>query len=288
MGRYNSNKLTTKFIQDYLNSRLWERDKAEYVPLLSVRSVPTKGKSSRIMGWKTGRVHHFLSKLEAAAFYHFDWSDEVSDIKEQYPLLPMEVLQNIATESGIDYPSFAGEPIIMTTDFLVTVKRKGEIVHYARTVKLSTDLTDEKINERLLAKFEIEKRFFKSKNIDWAIITEKDFSNVFINNMDILHSNKIINSQTLLEKQHLFAMYKYLIDSLEKASSKDIPIAYTLSQLTKELNINLSHINEIFLKAIAYKIIIFDIYNKPLDINTLTINDISVNNEILLKEVNTL
>lgn len=91
MGKYNSNKITSKFVQDYLKNRLWERDKSEYVPFLTVRSVPTKGKANRIMGRKTGREHHFLSKLELATFYNFDWSDEVIDIKEQYPLLPLHL-----------------------------------------------------------------------------------------------------------------------------------------------------------------------------------------------------
>ena len=45
MGKYNSNMLTTKFVQDYIKNRLWERDNSEYVPFLSVRSVPTKGKA---------------------------------------------------------------------------------------------------------------------------------------------------------------------------------------------------------------------------------------------------
>ena len=286
MGRYNSNKITSKFVKNYIKNRLWEKSNGEYVPFLNVRSVPTKGKANRIIGYKTGREHHVLSKLEAAVLCHFDWSDEVIDIKEQYPLLPMEVLQNIATEAGIDYPSFAGEPIIMTTDFLVTVKRKGKIIKYARTVKPSTDLSNDKINERLLAKFEIEKRFFKSKNIDWAIITEKDFSNVFVNNMEIVHSNKIIKHQTLLEKQYTCAMYTELADGIENDTSKDMPLAFTLTQLSKDLNINLSDVNEILIKAIASKIIVFDIYNKPLNMNALTISDITVNKELLSREVN--
>lgn len=286
MGRYNSNKLTSKFVKDYIKNRLWEKSGTEYVPFLNVRSVPTRGKASRTMGYITSREHHVLSKLEAAVLCHFNWSDEIVDIKEQYPLLPMEALQNIATEAGIDYPSFAGEPIIMTTDFLITVKRKGKIIKCARTVKPSTDLSNDKINERLLAKFEIEKRFFKSKNIDWAIITEKDFSVVFVNNMEIVHSNKIINHQTVLEKQHNCAMYAALTDAIENATSKDMPLAFTLTQLSKELNINLSAVNEILIKAIASKIIVFDIYNKPLNINALTISDITVNKELLSREVN--
>ncbi|HEY8891410.1 MAG TPA: TnsA endonuclease N-terminal domain-containing protein [Clostridium sp.] len=284
MGRYNSNKLTTKFVQDYMKNRLWERDTIEYLPFLSVRSVPTKGKSNRVMGWKTGREHHFLSKLEYAAFYHFDWSDDVLDIKEQYPLFPMEVLQNIAVEAGIDYPSFDGEPIIMTTDFFLTAKLNGKIFHFARTVKSSNYLS----NKKNLEKFEIERRYFNSKNIDWGIITEKELSNVFTNNMEILHSNKLINNGTILEKQYRFAMYKHLTEGIEKATSKDIPIAYALTHLSKTLNISISDITEIFLKAIADKIIIFDIYTKPLSITTLTISDITVNYETLLSSVNTI
>lgn len=284
MGRYNSNRLTTKFVQDYMKNRLWEKDTTEYVPFLNVRSVPTKGKSNRIMGWKTGREHHFLSKLELAAFYHFDWSDDVADIKEQYPLFPMEILQNIAIKAGIKYPSFNGEPIIMTTDFLITTKRCGNITHYARTVKPYTDLSD----ERIIEKFEIERRFFNSKNIDWGIITEKELSDVFTNNMKILHSNKLIKNQTNLEKQYIFTMYKQLTRNIEKATSKNIPIAYTLTQLSKDLNINFSDLNEIFFKAIADKIIVLDIYKKSLNITELTISDIKINNEILLRTVGTL
>lgn len=35
-------------------------------------------------------MHHFLSKLETNYFYWLDWSPIVSDIREQYPLLPLE------------------------------------------------------------------------------------------------------------------------------------------------------------------------------------------------------
>jgi hypothetical protein len=285
MGRYNSNKLTSKFVQNYLKNRLWERNNSEYVPFLSVRSVPTIGKANRIIGWKTDREHHFLSKLECAVFYYFDWSDDVIDIKEQYPLLPMEILQNIAVKAGIEYPSFDGEPIIMTTDFLVTAKKDGKIVHYARTVKYTTDLCNEKINERIIEKFEIEKRFFKSKNIDWGIITEKEISDVFTNNMEILHSNKLISNETILEKQYVSMMYTQMMEGIKKAASKNMPLAYILTQLSKEWNINLSNINEIFFKAVANKIISFDIYNKPLNITELTIGDIKINKKFLLSAV---
>lgn len=33
----------------------------DYKPWLTVRDVPSQGLSTRVRGWKTGRVHHFLS-----------------------------------------------------------------------------------------------------------------------------------------------------------------------------------------------------------------------------------
>ncbi|MGH4118453.1 hypothetical protein [Clostridium sp.] len=72
MGRYNSNKLRIKFVKDYIKNRLWEKSSSEYVPFLNVRSVPTRGKASRTMGYITSREHHVLSKLESAALFHFN------------------------------------------------------------------------------------------------------------------------------------------------------------------------------------------------------------------------
>nr|WP_269843845.1 TnsA endonuclease N-terminal domain-containing protein [Domibacillus epiphyticus] len=46
------------------------------------------------------------------------------DIIEQYPLLPVEETIVIADELGLKNPADprTGEPIVMTTDFLVTVR----------------------------------------------------------------------------------------------------------------------------------------------------------------------
>jgi len=33
---------------------------ASYLPWLRVQDVPSKGLSTRVEGWKTGRIHHFL------------------------------------------------------------------------------------------------------------------------------------------------------------------------------------------------------------------------------------
>ena len=57
-----------------------------YQPWLTVRDLPSAGRSHRIWGFQTQRTHHLLSDLELATFFLFDWNPSVTDIREQYPL----------------------------------------------------------------------------------------------------------------------------------------------------------------------------------------------------------
>ena len=58
----------------------------QYVPFLTVRDLSSRGNSTRIKGWKSGRVHQVLSNLELSFFYELEWSETVLDINEQFPL----------------------------------------------------------------------------------------------------------------------------------------------------------------------------------------------------------
>ncbi|WP_233882598.1 hypothetical protein [Brevibacillus laterosporus] len=60
----------------------------EYIPWLLIQDVPSSGRATRIHGWKTNRFHHVHSDLERSYFYILEWSDIVTDIREQFPLLP--------------------------------------------------------------------------------------------------------------------------------------------------------------------------------------------------------
>lgn len=42
---------------------------ADYKPWLRISDVPSLGRSHRLRGIKTGRVHHFLSDIEVNLFY---------------------------------------------------------------------------------------------------------------------------------------------------------------------------------------------------------------------------
>lgn len=94
----------------------------EYKPWITIQDVPSLGRATRLKGFKVPRQFEFLSDLERNYFYLSEYSDSVVDIREQYPLLPIEETIVIADELGIKHPADpkTGEPIVMTTDFLVT------------------------------------------------------------------------------------------------------------------------------------------------------------------------
>lgn len=162
-----------------------------YQPWLRIQDVGSQGLATRIRGTKTGRIHQLLSTLELDYLYLLDWFEDVIDIREQYPLDLKETIA-LAKEADISHPprSNPGEPIIMTTDFLVTVRQSIGTKEIARTIKYSKDLT----NKRVLEKFEIERLYWKERNIDWGIITELDINKTLVKNVKWLYKFRTIDS----------------------------------------------------------------------------------------------
>ncbi|WP_303868681.1 TnsA endonuclease N-terminal domain-containing protein [Acetobacterium wieringae] len=160
----------------------------DYKPWLVIQDVSSLGRSTRLKGIKIPRQYEFLSDLEKNYFYLLEFSDYVVDIREQYPLLPLEDTLLIADELGIIHPRNpqTNEPIVMSTDFVVTMKNDGNIKDHARTVKMKKELS----NERILEKFEIERVYWERHQIDWGIVTEEEINKTTAQNIGFVHSYK--------------------------------------------------------------------------------------------------
>lgn len=159
----------------------------DYKPWLTVRDVPSLGKSTRDKGWKTGRTHHFLSMLELLYYLILEWSLMVTDIREQYPLLPIDDTLAIAENLGIKHPVHpkTKEPIVMTTDFYISLRNESGNFERARTIKYAVDLS----KRSTLEKFEIERRYWEVRGIDWGIVTEHEIPTELAKNVDFLHDS---------------------------------------------------------------------------------------------------
>ncbi|WP_088014531.1 TnsA endonuclease N-terminal domain-containing protein [Gottfriedia acidiceleris] len=176
--------LTEKKIDQFEKEGRGQGEKENYKPWFNIQDVSSHGLSTRVMGWKTNRIHHFLSKNETNFFYECEWNLHVKDIREQFPLHRIDTLE-IAKEKGIKHPvdPHSKTPIVMTTDFLLTLEIDGQKKLVARTVKPSSDLE----NGRTLEKFEIEREYWERQGIDWGIYTELETQKDFVNNVEWLH-----------------------------------------------------------------------------------------------------
>jgi hypothetical protein len=184
-----------------------------YGPWLKVQNVPSHGYVNRILGWKTKRRHEFLSNLEASYFYLLEWSLSVIDVREQFPLLPLHETLAIAEQCGIKHPKIPGtnEPVVMTTDFLVDVAHNGTTTEHARTVKPAKDLS----SDRTLEKFEIERRYWLRRKVDWAIITERDIPEAFVKNIEWVHHYRDISDKFKVPAEEVQKIERLLAELLK-------------------------------------------------------------------------
>lgn len=143
----------------------------DYQPWLRIQDLSSRGRSSRLPGQKTGRVHEVMSDLERAVLLEFDNMDEVVDIREQFPLQQSSTLR-LAAQAGIRHPQVHGADIVMTTDFVVDVKIRKRSFAVAVAVKYAADLND----RRTIEKLEIERRYWLAEKTPWVLITELDLS----------------------------------------------------------------------------------------------------------------
>lgn len=146
-----------------------------YTPFLFVTDFSSRGMRWKIPGVKIDRWHHLLSLGELRTFYMLESSPHVTDIREQFPLLPLQETQEIARELNIRHPQYGGIPTIMTTDFLVSMDDRKEAVSF----KLESDLSIRNLQKR-----QIEMIYWKRRDASFRPVTEKDISIVAAKNWE--------------------------------------------------------------------------------------------------------
>lgn len=253
----------------------------EYLPWIKIQDVPSKGRVTRIKGITTDRQHELMSDMERNYFYLLDFSDEIIDIREQYPLLPIEDTLDIALELGVEHPANpqTGEPIVMTTDFLITINKNDQFVDLARTIKSKDDLLD----KRVLEKFEIERQYWKRKEIDWGIVTNEEIDKVIAHNISFVHGYKNIdNIDSFLEisnseiKDLIYEFLRRIVD--DKRSMRNI-----CSEFDNDMYLEKGSSLSIFKYLVINKVIDISLKEK-IDINKNIVINAVRENEIIKVE----
>lgn len=196
----------------------------DYKSWLTTHDVPSKGQRNRIQGWRHGREHHLLSKLETMYFYLLEWALIVLEIREQFPLLPLEETETIAAECGFEHPTDpkSREHIVMTTDFLVTISRDGKDVELARSIKYVSELG----SARVLEKLEIERLYWLRRGVDWGVVTEREIPAILVDNATWVHPKYRLSELAPLREEDIQQIGSALTAAL-------VDTSMTLSRLAR-------------------------------------------------------
>lgn len=249
---------------------------SEYKPWLKIQDVSSLGRSTRLKGIKTKRQHEFLSDLERNYFYITEYSDLVLDIREQFPLLPFEETIVIADELGIKHPTDprTGEPIVMTTDFLLTINNGQSVFEVAHTIKMK----DELLKERILEKFEIEREYWHRKGIDWGIVTEEEILKTMARNISYIHDYYDIRDYDVFREMSAQHIEDLSISLMQRLLGTTESIRKITNEFDTDTHLPFGSGVTLFYHLLSRKIIIIDMI-EPLNLEKpITIKSIDDSN----------
>ncbi|MEI0738997.1 TnsA endonuclease N-terminal domain-containing protein [Paenibacillus sp. JTLBN-2024] len=224
---------TTKKIAKLIEEGYGQGEGIAYKPFLNVIRVSSKGRISRIKGWG-GRVHHFLSDSETRLFYLYEFAGK-EDIREHYPLL--EGMEEIIPELDEELikrliNQKTGEPLILTTTFLITEKdENGEPSYFARSVKDYRQLENKQIIER----YEIMKKYWEGRGVDYGIITNKEIPLTVAKNIEFIHPFFHLEEYGIDDEMQVFLKNR-LVDMIGNSEAKQIN--EILNMFDSEFNID--------------------------------------------------
>ncbi|RBL83933.1 hypothetical protein DDE05_27160 [Streptomyces cavourensis] len=165
----------------------------DYRPFITVFDLSSIGQSRRIPSIKVGRTLDLLSGLEYRVFLLLEWSKEVVDIREQYPLDRDQTLE-VAHRLGLKHPVYRHSevPVVMTVDFFVDLIRDGKRSVEAFAVKTSAELQ----NKRSVAKLEIARTTLQDMGIPHHLILDTKLPNRALENIEWIYSARSCDDET--------------------------------------------------------------------------------------------
>ena len=177
---------------------------------LKVTTFSSKGRATRIYSHKTKRIHHLQSDNQLKVFLLFEWIDSVKDIKENIELKDLEAtiynVENLRLDKFKDKET--GQLYQLHTNFLIKILKEEKYEEIAVSVKSLSELERKTVIEKL----EIERRYWKAKNIKFYLITEKEINKQVVENIkwvrEALIDKNIENKAEVAEKLYYFLQEK--------------------------------------------------------------------------------
>lgn len=246
-NRFSAEKISQKIKKGCGNGEL-----QYYKPWLNIHEFTSTGRSHRTLCNTSGRLLHLFSDLEFAYSCLFDWSENVSDIRERFPLVVEDVCK-ISEEAKIPILSHKSVPQIRFSDFLV-----ADCSHpnrqYAVDIRYSNSLNTPSVLEFI----ELQRRYWSAKNIGFFVATERNLSKIVLDNLKWL-----LPAEGVLEQNSTNLLSQYEFYSIQMSLFADRSIIDFTKHIDTTYSMDMGESLLIFRKLLANRFIYFDL-NKPL------------------------
>jgi hypothetical protein len=253
-------------IARFINDGYGQGEGSSYKPWVRVQDVPSNGRSRKTPGFKTGRLYHTLSDLEFFYLLLLEFSDEVADIREQYPLFATSRARDIAAEMGIAYPRYPGTQLLLviTSDFALTLQVPGEKPRLAiRTCKYEKELADPAVGPRVIEKLELEKAIWAEHGVtDWKIVTDRVMNPTLMYNLDWLHGSSWVDKATATEEEEL-----RFIEAVVHTANGTRKLASVIRSVSAMAGLPYSSGTSLFKYLVWNKFILTDLSGTKLNLN---------------------
>lgn len=170
-----------KTYEEAINAGYGQGNRENYKPCKTVQNFSSIGRSHRVKGHVSKRLHHLFSDLELCTFLLLDWNQNVTDIREHYPLNPSEI-KSICSRYRIKQASIEYFPFTISIDFLVDF---GNFM-----VAIDTLYSESLNKSHIIEQLEIKRRYWEERNTEFKFITEKEIPSTVLKNIQWLYAEK--------------------------------------------------------------------------------------------------
>lgn len=254
---------TTEDFKRALKNRYGLGDRDSYKPWIRVQDVASQGNSAKIQGLKAKREHHTLSEHESCFFYLVEFSDSVIDIREQFPLLPLDLSVRISRVLGLKHPIVPGTktPNVMTTDFLLTCSDGFKTWYEAVSVKPENKINDKRAAEKL----DIERVWWGLQGVPFHIFIMTDRNKI---------QSRNIQWATSSVRQGKQFDYNLLVSALEFVTEGLTFVESLCNVFVEKLNVDHDDALVLLKILIAKKFVLIDLNNPIADTGILNVKGI--------------
>lgn len=225
---------------------------------LKVTTFSSRGRATRIYSYKTNRIHHLQSDNQLRIFLLLEWSDNVKVIQENVELKDLEEtiynVENLRLDRFRDKET--NKLYKLHTNFLIEILRENQ---KEKIIAISIKSLSELERKTAIEKMEIERRYWKAKQISFYVITEKDIDKQVVENIKWVRETllyKVIENKDELKEK----LYYFLQDNKRKR------LMTVLNAFDEEENLKNGTALFILRYLIAIKVIEIDMKQK-LDLN---------------------